>query len=105
MFWITLTLTAARELLYYPFVPFFVLFGNLIANPSLNTTEVDLQLLRNTVDFFRCMDKNHPHSSKLHKIAGTFLRLAEKFLKETSTKFSLNQQGSTHNATSASTSS
>jgi hypothetical protein len=57
-----------------------------VANPSSNTCDADLQLLRNTVEFQHLMDTNHPHASKLHKIADTLLKIAEKHVERSAVR-------------------
>lgn len=87
-------LTRTRELLYYPFVPLFTIFGNIISHPQLSSCgSAFLHLLRNAVQLLQHIDESHPHASKLHSIAGTFLHLAEKFLYEIVGKAPLPKSG------------
>lgn len=68
-----------RQLLYYPFTPFFTLFGHVMDHPSAPTTPQDLELLRKTATYFNSMKQfgSLPAvSSKLEKTALVFCNLA-----------------------------
>ncbi|OAP63977.1 hypothetical protein AYL99_03204 [Fonsecaea erecta] len=67
--------------LYYPFTPFFVLFGEVITNPTGKTTVEDLQLLRQTVLYFLEFQKYHTSAVKLEKVAETFTKIAEAYVR------------------------
>ncbi|ESZ91147.1 hypothetical protein SBOR_8481 [Sclerotinia borealis F-4128] len=69
------------QLLYYPFMPYFVLFCNIIADPHSPKCFEDLQLLRKVVYFFLRMHTQHRSARKLEQIAETFTRLAESFVR------------------------
>ncbi|KAM0146667.1 hypothetical protein ACHAQE_010633 [Botrytis cinerea] len=71
----------ALQLLYYPFMPYFVLFSNIIADPHSPTCFDDLQSLRKVVYYFLRMHVQHRSARKLEKIAETFTRLAESFVR------------------------
>ncbi|PTB63096.1 hypothetical protein BBK36DRAFT_1162396 [Trichoderma citrinoviride] len=67
------------QLLYYPFTPFFTLFGHIMENPSAPTTQQDLDLLTTTATYFSSMKQfgSLPAvSSKLEKTALVFCDLA-----------------------------
>ncbi|KAI9738847.1 MAG: hypothetical protein M1834_008354 [Cirrosporium novae-zelandiae] len=66
------------QLLYYPFTPFFVLFGKIVSNPHLPDTAQDLGLLQDAVRYFVDMRDNYPDAVKLEQVASSFARLAEK---------------------------
>ncbi|TGO29272.1 hypothetical protein BPAE_0017g00800 [Botrytis paeoniae] len=69
------------QLLYYPFMPYFVLFSNIIADPNSPSCFDDLQSLRKVVYYFLRMHVQHRSARKLEKIAETFTRLAESFVR------------------------
>ncbi|KAF7909060.1 hypothetical protein EAE99_011541 [Botrytis elliptica] len=69
------------QLLYYPFMPYFVLFSNIIADPHSPSCFDDLQSLRKVVYYFLRMHVQHRSARKLEKIAETFTRLAESFVR------------------------
>ncbi|PTB75138.1 hypothetical protein M440DRAFT_337842 [Trichoderma longibrachiatum ATCC 18648] len=67
------------QLLYYPFTPFFTLFGHIMDHPSAPTTQQDLDLLTTTVTYFKSMKQfgSLPAvSSKLERTALVFCNLA-----------------------------
>ncbi|KAL7812758.1 hypothetical protein V8C26DRAFT_436739 [Trichoderma gracile] len=67
------------QLLYYPFTPFFTLFGHIMDHPSAPTTQQDLHLLTTTATYFNSMKEfgSQPAvSSKLEKTALVFCNLA-----------------------------
>jgi len=70
-----------RQLLYQPFMAYFVIFGNVISDPHSSDCFQDLQLLRRVVLYFLQMHNNHPSAKKLEKIAETFTRLAEAYVR------------------------
>jgi hypothetical protein len=74
-------LTFHRQLLYQPFMPYFVVFANIISNPRNNWCFKDLQLLRQVVLYFLQMHNNHQSAKKLEKVAETFTRLAEAYVR------------------------
>jgi hypothetical protein len=76
------SLTILRQLLYQPFTPYFVLFANVISNPTCPECFKDLKLLRQVVLYFLQMHNNHPSARKLEKIAETFTRLAEAYVRQ-----------------------
>jgi hypothetical protein len=63
-------------ILFVPFVPFVVLFGNIIAQRNLH----DLQLLRKTVTTLEAIADRSPAGRKLHGACAQFLKIAEMFL-------------------------
>ncbi|OAL18340.1 hypothetical protein AYO22_10756 [Fonsecaea multimorphosa] len=67
--------------LYCPFTPFFVLFGEVITNPTAKTSVEDLQLLRQTVLYFLEFQKYHASAVKLEKVAETFTKIAEAYVR------------------------
>ncbi|KAE8445521.1 hypothetical protein EG329_013284 [Mollisiaceae sp. DMI_Dod_QoI] len=70
-------------LLYQPFTPYFALFSNIISHPTSPTCFKDLQCLRQVVLYFLQMNNNHPSAAKLEKVAETFTRLAEIYVRHT----------------------
>ncbi|KAJ6190261.1 Transcription factor [Penicillium mononematosum] len=70
------------QLLYCPFTPFFVIFGNIVNNdsPQIATVEQDLSLLSATVDYFVAMRSQMrllaTVCSRLQHTASVFLQLA-----------------------------
>ncbi|CZR64472.1 uncharacterized protein PAC_14370 [Phialocephala subalpina] len=71
------------QLLYQPFTPYFVLFSNIVSHPTSPTCFKDIQYLHQVVLYFLQMNKNHPSAAKLEKIADTFTRLAEAYVRHT----------------------
>ncbi|KPI45262.1 uncharacterized protein AB675_2796 [Cyphellophora attinorum] len=69
-------------ILFVPFVPFVVLFGNIIAQRSLH----DLDLLRKTVKALESIADRSPAGRKLHGACAQFLKIAEMFLSLDSVK-------------------
>ncbi|KKP05314.1 hypothetical protein THAR02_02580 [Trichoderma harzianum] len=67
------------QLLYYPFTPFFTLFGHIMDYPSAPSTTQDLELLQKTATYFNSMKQfgSLPAvSSKLERTALVFCNLA-----------------------------
>jgi hypothetical protein len=60
---------------------YFVIFGNIISDPHSSDCFQDLQLLRRVVLYFLQMHNNHPSAKKLEKVAETFTRLAEAYVR------------------------
>ncbi|EEU40640.1 uncharacterized protein NECHADRAFT_34178, partial [Fusarium vanettenii 77-13-4] len=77
---------AVWELLYLPFTPFFVLFGNIMRDPSASTVPQDLELLATTKTYFSRMRTQlcvlAGVTSKLEQTAGVFLNLAREHAKK-----------------------
>jgi hypothetical protein len=69
-----------RQLLYQLFALYFVLFANIIFNPTSPQCFKDLQL-RQVVLYFHQMHNNYPSVRKLEKIAEPFMRLAEAYVR------------------------
>ncbi|KAI8689556.1 Zn(2)-C6 fungal-type domain-containing protein [Fusarium sp. Ph1] len=71
---------AVWELLYFPFTPFFVLFGNIMKDPSASTVPQDLELLETAKTYFSRMRTQlyvlAGITSKLEHTARVFLNLA-----------------------------
>jgi hypothetical protein len=70
-----------RQLLYYPFTPFFVLFGEVITNPKSSTCFSDLQLLRQTSLYYLEFQKYHSAAIKLERVAESFAKIAETYVR------------------------
>ncbi|KZL67587.1 fungal specific transcription factor domain-containing protein [Colletotrichum tofieldiae] len=75
------------HLLYYPFIPFFVVFENLVQNytfQSAMTIDQDLKLLATTVSYFASMRAQMrllaTVCSRLERVAAVFLQLAKSYL-------------------------
>jgi hypothetical protein len=62
-------------------MPYFVLFGKILSNPHSSDCFTDLQLLRKVVLYFLQMHNNHQSAKKLEKVAETFTKLAEAFVR------------------------
>lgn len=75
-------LTSNRQLIYQPFTPYFVLFANIISDPDSAECFKDLQLLRKVVLYFLQMHNNHQSAKRLEKVAETFTRLAEAYVRQ-----------------------
>lgn len=74
-----LTISSPRQLLYYPFTPFFTIFGHIINHPSSPTASQDLDLLNQTATYFKSMKQLgslSEASSKLDRTALVFYNLA-----------------------------
>ncbi|KAH8807251.1 hypothetical protein F5884DRAFT_856835 [Xylogone sp. PMI_703] len=69
------------ESLYQPFMPYFVIFGNILSNPHSSDRFEDLQLLRQLVLYFLQMHNNHRLARKLEKIADGFTRFVETYVR------------------------
>ncbi|KAL9113369.1 MAG: hypothetical protein Q9227_002410 [Pyrenula ochraceoflavens] len=67
------------ELLYYPFAAFFALFGSIVSSPSSFATNSDIELLDESVCFYKKMTQSHPQATKLRKVAATFTSLAKDY--------------------------
>jgi hypothetical protein len=78
---ILITIAVLRQLLYEPFTPYFTLFTSIITNPKSPTCFNDLQLLRKVVLYFLQMHNSHQSARKLEKVAETFTRLAEAYVR------------------------
>lgn len=76
-----------RQLLYYPFTPFFVLFGNIISNPLAPTAGPDVLLLYATEAYLIRMNDKGAIAARLVKIANVFAFLAENYVRETMKKY------------------
>ncbi|KAK2041079.1 hypothetical protein LZ31DRAFT_586737 [Colletotrichum somersetense] len=75
------------NLLYYPFIPFFVVFENIIhnhASQSAVTIDRDLQLMATTVSYFASMRGQMRLLAtlciRLERVASVFLQLAKSYL-------------------------
>ncbi|KAM0255544.1 hypothetical protein ACHAQJ_005691 [Trichoderma viride] len=67
------------QLLYYPFTPFFTIFGHIVDHPSSSTANQDLELLTKTATYFNSMKQLgslSDVSSKLERTALVFCNLA-----------------------------
>ena len=74
-----------RQLLYYPFTPYFVLFGNIIRAPFSETCGDDIKLLQSAVSYYSRMASNPSSNNiprKLEKIAHVFASLAEVYVRD-----------------------
>ncbi|KAK1987780.1 hypothetical protein LZ30DRAFT_579566 [Colletotrichum cereale] len=75
------------HLLYYPFIPFFVVFENLVQNHAFHssvTIDQDLKLLETTVSYFVSMRAQMrllaTLCTRLEHVAAVFLQLAKSYL-------------------------
>ncbi|KAK0673610.1 hypothetical protein QBC41DRAFT_392829 [Cercophora samala] len=75
------------HLLYYPFTPFFVIFGHVVTNPGAPTLPSDLRLLETVVEYIIALQPLltllKDLTAKLQKTAEIFLRLARRHVAET----------------------
>jgi hypothetical protein len=79
-----------RQLLYYPFNPFFVLFGNIIHAPLSGNASQDVQLLRSTVSYYTEMSiGENSFARKLKGVANVFASLAELYIDDARLRNSL----------------
>ncbi|QGI78708.1 hypothetical protein CEK25_005437 [Fusarium fujikuroi] len=97
------------HLLYYPFIPYFIIFENLVHNHALTskiTIQRDLELLSMTVSYYHTMRDQMqilaPLCKRLENIAAVFLRLAKQYV-DGSHPFAPTQQllSSTHTVSSS----
>ncbi|KAK4203554.1 hypothetical protein QBC40DRAFT_193919 [Triangularia verruculosa] len=76
------------HLLYYPFTPFFVVFGHIVTNPKAPTVRSDLKLLQTVVEYIVALQPKltllRDLTVKLQKTAEIFLRLARRHVGEVS---------------------
>ncbi|KAK4178513.1 hypothetical protein QBC36DRAFT_385912 [Triangularia setosa] len=74
------------HLLYYPFTPFFVVFGHIVTNPRAATAQSDLRLLETVVEYITALQPLltllRDLTAKLQKTAEIFLRLARRHVNE-----------------------
>ncbi|KAK4077721.1 uncharacterized protein Triagg1_3415 [Trichoderma aggressivum f. europaeum] len=92
------------QLLYYPFTPFFTLFGHIMDHPSEPSTPQDLELLQKTATYFKSMKQfgSLPAvSSKLEKTALVFCNLADFAISGEHTAEDAQDQQSTATGTSS----
>ncbi|TAQ85767.1 hypothetical protein B7494_g5913 [Chlorociboria aeruginascens] len=69
------------QLLYSPFMPYFVVFTNIISDPHSSQCFDDLKLLRQVVLYFLQMDGNHKSACKMERVAETFISLAKAYVR------------------------
>ncbi|KAH8807173.1 hypothetical protein F5884DRAFT_899619 [Xylogone sp. PMI_703] len=80
------------QLLYYPFTPFFVLFGNIIRDPLNPSAITDIKLLQATESYFMQMTSIGNMVGKLEKIANVFASLAGMYVAEAVEKAKVQNQ-------------
>jgi hypothetical protein len=97
MIWLSSTTAEkTRQLLYYPFNPFFVLFGNIIHAPLSDHANHDVQLLRSAVSYYAEMStQDSSFARKLQGIANVFACLAELYVEDAKTRHSLGTTAAT----------
>jgi hypothetical protein len=79
-----------RQLLYYPFNAFFVIFANIIHAPLSEICDHDLRLLRSTVDYYTEMSRGeNVLAGKMENIAHVFASLAELYMYDARTRHSI----------------
>jgi hypothetical protein len=72
-----------RQLLYYPFNVFFVLFGNTIRAPHSQSCDQDVRLLHSTASYYNEMSSaGNTLAGRLENIAHIFASLAELYVRE-----------------------
>ncbi|KAH8594957.1 hypothetical protein B0O99DRAFT_167894 [Bisporella sp. PMI_857] len=69
------------QLLYQPFMPYFVIFAKIISDPRADDCFVNLKLLQQVVLYFLRIHNNHQSAKRLEKVAETFTRLAEAYVR------------------------
>jgi hypothetical protein len=69
-------------LLYCPFTPFFVLFGDVLSKGDADVKKHSLDAMERFPDFLRQMAPRHPQAARLHKIAVSLLETARSTLVE-----------------------
>lgn len=72
-----------RQLLYYPFNAFFVLFGNTIRAPHSQSCDQDVRLLHSTASYYNEMSSaGNTLAARLENVAHVFASLAELYVRE-----------------------
>ena len=83
------SLIRSRQLLYYPFTPFFVLLGHVIQDPGGPRMQEDLNLLRELVSYFGRMAVEmklvREMADKLRRTAELFYQLAVRYTQSSAT--------------------
>lgn len=67
-------------LLYCPFTPFFVLFGDVLAKGKPDSKKHSLEAMERFPEFLRKMAPRHPQAARLHKISASLLDTAKSSL-------------------------
>lgn len=67
-------------LLYCPFTPFFVLFGDVLSKGDAEAKKQSLAAMELFPEFLRKMAPRHPQAARLHKIAASLLETAKSML-------------------------
>ncbi|KAK5165380.1 uncharacterized protein LTR77_008909 [Saxophila tyrrhenica] len=68
-------------ILYCPFTPFFILFGEVLSKGNTPSTKRSLKALETMSSFLNQMRSRHPQAAKLHTIATTFVQYAQQVLR------------------------
>ena len=64
-------------ILYCPWTPFFILFGEILSKGSTPSSRLSLKALETMSSFLLQMDSRHPQAAKLRAIAVTFVQYAQ----------------------------
>jgi len=72
-------------LLYCPFTPFFILFGQIISTGSNSSSRQSLKAMESMSSFLQQMESRHPQAAKLRTIAVTFVQYAQQIFARPST--------------------
>lgn len=80
------------QLLYYPFTPFFALFGNIIRAPLATSVSSDINHLWATKIYFAKMTSSGNMAGKLEKISEVFCSLARMYVEESGRKVKVQKQ-------------
>ena len=71
-------------LLYCPFTPFFVLFGDVLSRGDDTSKKLSLEAMRCLPDFMEKMASRNPQAVKLHKISNSLVQQAESAMRNRS---------------------
>lgn len=66
-----------KLILYCPFTPFFVLFGDLLSSRGSSSVQRSLAAMESMCNFLSRMVPHHPQAAKIHPIAVTFVNYAK----------------------------
>jgi hypothetical protein len=74
------------QLLYHPFRPFFVLFGEMLSTETCESSYQSLHAMEQLPSFLSKMVSRHPQAAKLHTLAEAFVEYAKKVCNSASTQ-------------------
>lgn len=67
-------------LLYCPFTPFFVLFGEVLSSGDATSRKLSLEAMQHLPNFMVKMAPRHPQAAKLHQISSSLVQQAKSVL-------------------------